>query len=395
MRPILPLLLLGHSLCAQTWTQLPDFPGTARDDASAFAIGDKVYVGTGLDAGFALTSDWYVYDPASTSWSPIASLPATGRQYGASFTINGIGYLFGGTDGAALAELWAYDATADHWSQRASLPAAGRSGSVAFVLGGAAYIAAGKVAPDFAPCAELWRYDPASDSWSQRASLPGAARALACAFTAADSAYLFAGQDGNGLSLDDGWRYVATTDTWSPVINWPDAPVFDAHGSGVQDVGVVVGGALSGVPYEPVCEVFLPASDLWLSNPPTFPGPGRKGGSGAVVGNTVYFGTGTTGLERLRDWYKLEWPIGIEEADATTRYRVWPVPTQQMLHIEQGTLTTDLDAVITDVRGTVVGRQHLSGARDAIAVGTLPDGTYLLTLQSSAGRVHQRFLVAH
>jgi hypothetical protein len=37
---------------SQTWTQLLDFPGSARDDAAGFIIGNTFYVGTGLDGGF-------------------------------------------------------------------------------------------------------------------------------------------------------------------------------------------------------------------------------------------------------------------------------------------------------------------------------------------------------
>jgi hypothetical protein len=42
MRRLFPLLSLVTSLAsAQTWQQLPDFPGTARDDAASFSINNK------------------------------------------------------------------------------------------------------------------------------------------------------------------------------------------------------------------------------------------------------------------------------------------------------------------------------------------------------------------
>jgi N-acetylneuraminic acid mutarotase len=63
MRPLLPLLLvLGTALHAQVWQQLPDFPGTARDDAAAFSIGNRIHVGTGMEVGWGLTNDWWCFD---------------------------------------------------------------------------------------------------------------------------------------------------------------------------------------------------------------------------------------------------------------------------------------------------------------------------------------------
>ena len=56
MRSLLPFLLLSATVVsAQTWQQLPDFPCTARDDAASFSIGNKIYVGTGMEVGWGFT----------------------------------------------------------------------------------------------------------------------------------------------------------------------------------------------------------------------------------------------------------------------------------------------------------------------------------------------------
>jgi N-acetylneuraminic acid mutarotase len=77
--------LLTLATSAQTWTQLPDFPGTARDDAATFTINDKIYVGTGMEVGWGLTTDWWCFDRATASWTAIAPLPAAPRQYCTGF----------------------------------------------------------------------------------------------------------------------------------------------------------------------------------------------------------------------------------------------------------------------------------------------------------------------
>src|SRR5436189_985307 len=92
--PCSTLSLVTLSAFAQTWTQLPDFPGTARDDAASFSIGGKVYVGTGMDVGFSLTNDWYAFDTWTETWDVTSPLPGTSRQYCSGFSINDFGYLF-------------------------------------------------------------------------------------------------------------------------------------------------------------------------------------------------------------------------------------------------------------------------------------------------------------
>src|SRR5262245_53893716 len=96
---LLPTLMLGVPLVAQTWTQLPDFPGTERDDATSFTLNGKIYVGTGMEVGWGLTNDWWCFDTSTETWTPIAALPATPRQYCTGFTVADTGYVFGGIDG--------------------------------------------------------------------------------------------------------------------------------------------------------------------------------------------------------------------------------------------------------------------------------------------------------
>ncbi len=108
---------------AQTWQQLPDFPGTARDDAASFVLHGTIYVGTGFEAGFNLTNDWWRFDPNTDTWTAVASMPTTPRQYCTAFTIADTGFVFGGIDAfGAMSELWAYYPDQDVWEQRASLP---------------------------------------------------------------------------------------------------------------------------------------------------------------------------------------------------------------------------------------------------------------------------------
>jgi N-acetylneuraminic acid mutarotase len=97
-RTLVLLLLLKSVLSpAQNWTSLPDFPGSARDDASGFILGNNFYAGTGLDGGFNATRDFYVFDLVNETWSTGTSMPVgMERQYASGFSVGNLGYIFGG-----------------------------------------------------------------------------------------------------------------------------------------------------------------------------------------------------------------------------------------------------------------------------------------------------------
>src|ERR1700741_3975214 len=100
MKAIFFIILFLSQLCySQSWLQLADFPGTARDDGASFKINDKVYCGIGLEVGWTCPNDFYIFDLSTESWTTAAGFPSTTtRQYACGFPLNGKGYVFGGVD---------------------------------------------------------------------------------------------------------------------------------------------------------------------------------------------------------------------------------------------------------------------------------------------------------
>ena len=128
MRTLLIILFFFITkIYSQSWSQVVDFPGSARDDATAFSIGDFGYVITGMDAGFQTTVDGYKYHPYSYIWYPIDTFPAETRQHACGFAINGKGYLVGGHGTGYFNDCWQYDPVLDSWSEMDSIPSFGRS----------------------------------------------------------------------------------------------------------------------------------------------------------------------------------------------------------------------------------------------------------------------------
>jgi N-acetylneuraminic acid mutarotase len=102
-----------------SWTQLTNFYGPARHTAFSFVRNGKAYVGAGLDGNIPNVpfNDFYQFDPNTSSWTPIDSLPGDPRENGTAFTIGSCGYIFGGvnfsssTSGYFYNDLWEYCGT--------------------------------------------------------------------------------------------------------------------------------------------------------------------------------------------------------------------------------------------------------------------------------------------
>ena len=100
------------------------------------------------------------YDAANDTWTQKLSLnqrdesgnkidQPNARELAATFTIDGFGYLVGGSsNGTALADVWQYNSTTDRWIQYYSINnqygGVAREAAVGFSNGGFGYITTGR-----------------------------------------------------------------------------------------------------------------------------------------------------------------------------------------------------------------------------------------------------------
>lgn len=358
------------------WEQLADFPGTARDDAASFTIDGIIYVGTGMEVGWGLTTDWYAFDASTESWSPIAPLPATPRQYCAAFAANGKGFLFGGIDAnGASNELWCYDPVLDEWTEKAPLPSEGRYACVAIGYWNTGQVATGMLASG-QPTNEHWLYNADLDLWTSSQPVPGPARHRAAAF--ATSAFVIAGgADADGDALSDVWQYeiIFPTGEW---MAGPDLPEPRLGAKCVSPNGLLIGGASDASTFHDDAWWFV--NGTWTALTPFAGGIRRGGASGASAGEggTAYFGTGLgSGLQRHRDWWALRGPIRIEEHDSTI-IQVAPNPAQDELRVAFQMAGTRAYHVL-DGSGRIVHAGSCASA-DFIDISALVAGHCMLQL---------------
>jgi len=176
----------------------------------------------------------------SYSWQPKSYMPSTSRHAPAGFEINGTCYFGMGRDSVATIynDLWAYDPAMDSWTQKADLPGNTRMGPSCFVLDGNGYVCCGWTATSPAVAYnDNWKYDPAGNSWTAAASFPGVGRYTAASFVIDSLAYVGTGLGAAGNYYQtDFYCYHASTDSWSPISNYPialqSATTFVLNGKG-------------------------------------------------------------------------------------------------------------------------------------------------------------------
>lgn len=212
-----------------SWTQLADFPGSARSKATAFSIDDKGYMGTGYnyttETGETYLSDFWEYDPASNTWTRRADFPGSARYDAVSFAVDGQGYVGAGYDGNYLKDFYAYNPLSDTWTQIVSIGGTKRRGASSFVIDGVAYVCCGQNNGTYVD--DFWKYDPSAGTWTQLRDLSDSSdeeyddeytsitRMYANTFVIDGVAYLTCGEAGS--LIDTTWKYYPSSDQWEEV----------------------------------------------------------------------------------------------------------------------------------------------------------------------------------
>ena len=376
-------ILFTISAFAQSWQQLPDFPGTARDDAASFGYECYAYVGTGMEVGWSLTNDWWRFDVSNGSWGSIAALPASPRQYCASHTTTEGGYLFGGLDAnGPQNELWFYSFTTGQWEPRAPLPAPGRYACSAFGNYNELYIVAGLFA-DGSATNELWEYDVLDDEWAQRSSVPGIGRHRSASCNAGQYNYLFGGADAFYNPLDESWRYDSDNDLWLELAPLPDARYSAsalAFGQGIVNFcGVDGSGAVRSDGFQ-----YIGQLDSWVPWQHDFVGPRRSG----ILLHALpcsgfpcyYFGIGYDGNARHNDWFSLCPATGIDELTGAF-LAIIPNPASDNVQLGIDPSSTGSHVTIFDASGQLVTERSLP-ANGSLNIEALGAGSYVIRVQS-------------
>ncbi len=222
-----------------TWTQKADLTGTSRMAAVGFNIGDKGYVGTGINWTTGPFDDMWEYNPTLSAWTQKSSANVVGWHQSVAFTLNSKVYIGTGhnlTNGPINNFFWEYDPGTDTWTQKADFPGTGRSGATGFAINGKGYLGTGE--DDVGKKKDFWEYDPATNTWTQKADFGGVAREGAVGFAIGSKGYVGTGNTGSGYKKDF-WEYDPATNTWTQKADFAGAARNNAIGFSISSRGYI------------------------------------------------------------------------------------------------------------------------------------------------------------
>ena len=218
------------------WIELPDFPGSARQEMYGVSVNNEIY----LWGGFNYTEPYAYTDGYMLSrrdgqwrWSRLPDLPRPGGA-GSVVALGAKVYLIGGMDYDAKryyvwtdrenkierygSRLYVFDTNRpdDGWKELAACPGTPRMMSAMAVVDGRIYVMGG-YAVDRAggphSAVDSWRYDPTADGWHRLRDLPVSV----------------SGFSSGSITLDDRYILLATGYPHPTVMN-PDGTVRPRYG---------------------------------------------------------------------------------------------------------------------------------------------------------------------
>ena len=80
------------------WTQKANFGGTSRWQAVGFSVGNKGYIGTGINNLNQALKDFWEYDVLSNIWTQKSNFQGGLREAATGFSIGNKGYIGTGGD---------------------------------------------------------------------------------------------------------------------------------------------------------------------------------------------------------------------------------------------------------------------------------------------------------
>jgi hypothetical protein len=283
---------------SNSWCREMDFNGGGRSWAVGFSIGNKGYIGTGIDAVAQVYNDFWEYDPALNTWTQKANFGGTARYNAVGFSIGNKGYIGTGYFNTYHKDFWEYDPALNAWKQKADCGNTARSLAFGFSTGNKGYIGSG-TSGLLSYQTDFLEYNPATDQWVQKADI--VKRAGGVGFSIGNKGYLGTGNDGS-FNYNDFWEYDPTDTTigfdinhnplgkWTQKANFPGAIRYATSGFSIGDKGYIGTGYNGSIFYKDFFE-YDPISDTWVQKP-DFPGQSREFPVAFSIGKNGYMGTG-------------------------------------------------------------------------------------------------------
>jgi N-acetylneuraminic acid mutarotase len=264
----------GGQIGGGTWQELAPMP-SARQELATAVLHGKIYVIAGYDLEGNSTDTVDVYNPATDSWTSAHPIPGLNNHNSAAVAAGKL-YSFGGRSNAT----YVYDPASDTWSFVATSNLGHGDTAAVGVINNKIYVAGGDPAGN-----GLEVYDPGANTWTTLASM-SVSRNHCGGGVINGKFYVVGGRGAAGAPT--------ALEVYDPQTNtWATLPPMPTGRSGIG-VGVVhgelyvFGGEIPDLHAE--VEAYNPVSNAWRSLP-EMPSP-RHGIWASVIGNRIYFSGG-------------------------------------------------------------------------------------------------------
>lgn len=371
-----------------TWTTVASFAGGERERAVAFVIGNRAYVGTGLDTANACRKDFWEYDPATNSWTQKADLPGSQRRDAIAFSIGNRGYVGTGLNGfiaytgSKKKDFYEYNPVTNTWTAKKDFEGNGGFGiyyASAFQTETKGYVVCGKLGSSWYTN-ECWEYDPIANDWIKKANFPGGVRYGVATFSCNGKGYVGCGADENYF-LNDFWEFDPQTNVWTEKAPFPGSARFNAVGFSIDGRGFIGMGTDGG--YQKDMYEYNPLTDTWMQKA-SLPGSERRSCVGFAIGDYGYIGSGKGPTGVKRNFFKYTPFFMVEETEtdrlaSTVCNNGGALPQIQIkgLHGQQADMT------IYALNGAVVAHASLNDTEQiALAQFDLAKGLYVYEISA-------------
>ena len=282
---------------------------TGRASASSFVADGKAYVLCGRSSTDKALRDFWMYHPATDTWTELDTVPFSGRVKAIAEVVNGFAYVglgFNGrvyADSAYLRDFWRYNLQTTTWIRCADFPSRNSDVAVSFVYGSEIYVAFGFY-DGFTR--DVYVYDTQTDVWTHCDDASAFMRAGAVSCSNGEN--YFAGTGYNTRSMNDWWEFFPESHTWIRRADIPTAGRMFAVSVAVNQRIFVLGGRhfggtlTTGRLFDDLLEYDI-AADKWLLRG-RLPRGGRENMVAFSIDGTGYIGLGEdTNGTILNDFY--------------------------------------------------------------------------------------------
>lgn len=313
----------------EVWVEVASLPSSAskRAESGSFTINGKGYIFGGTAAYPNWLSDCWEYDPVNDSWRQMASIPLIGPREPAFFTIGNKGYAVSGyygsgSNSAISKNVFEFDPVANTWTKKADFAGNARRDAIGFSIGSKGYVGTGAISGG--QISDLWEYDPSVDKWTKKANFPGNIRDAASAFSIGTKGYITLGRSAT-ITYNDLWEYDPSLDVWTKKANFPGVTRSEAVSFVIYNEAFVGSGHTSG---KNDFWAYNQFSDTWRSVT-SLPGLERVEAVGFAIGEYGYLAQGYSGsLGTQKDlWKFVAYPVNNHDVKESIHFMAYPNPT--------------------------------------------------------------------